>query len=158
MVFALISNTAFANEVKTVVLINNVNIFNGKDNKIVKGNVLIEGNLIKKISNTPIMTNKSGSTKIIDGKGQYLIPGLIDNHAHLMFESIPQQQAILSDYAFINLFAAHAAEKQLLRGFTTVRDMGGGALSLAKAIDHGLVNGPRVFCEWCFYFSNWWTW
>lgn len=53
MVFALISNTAFANEVKTVVLINNVNIFNGKDNKIVKGNVLIEGNLIKKISNTP---------------------------------------------------------------------------------------------------------
>ncbi|MCU4386124.1 metal-dependent hydrolase family protein [Acinetobacter haemolyticus] len=150
MVFALISNTAFANEVKTVVLINNVNIFNGKDNKIVKGNVLIEGNLIKKISKTPIMTNKSGSTKIIDGKGQYLIPGLIDNHAHLMFESIPQQQAILSDYAFINLFAAHAAEKQLLRGFTTVRDMGGGALSLAKAIDHGLVNGPRVFASGAF--------
>jgi imidazolonepropionase-like amidohydrolase len=87
------SSTTFAQDAKTVVLLNNVNIFNGKDNKIIKGNVLIEGNLIKKISADAIMTNRSGLTKIIDAKGKYLIPGLIDNHAHLMFDSIPQQQA-----------------------------------------------------------------
>ncbi|WP_291398017.1 hypothetical protein [Acinetobacter sp.] len=78
------SSTTFAQDAKTVVLLNNVNI---------KGNVLIEGNLIKKISADAIMTNRSGLTKIIDAKGKYLIPGLIDNHAHLMFDSIPQQQA-----------------------------------------------------------------
>ncbi|MFM6957059.1 MAG: amidohydrolase family protein [Acinetobacter sp.] len=150
MFLAVISSSTFAQDAKTVVLLNNVNIFNGKDNKIIKGNVLIEGNLIKKISTDAIMTNRSGMTKIIDAKGKYLIPGLIDNHAHLMFDSIPQQQALLSDFAFINLFAAKSAEKQLLRGFTTVRDLGGGALSLAKAIDNNLVNGPRVFASGAF--------
>ena len=93
MFLAVISSSTFAQDAKTVVLLNNVNIFNGKDNKIIKGNVLIEGNLIKKISTDAIMTNRSGMTKIIDAKGKYLIPGLIDNHAHLMFDSIPQQQA-----------------------------------------------------------------
>jgi imidazolonepropionase-like amidohydrolase len=127
------------------ILINNVNIFNGKDNKTVKGNILIEGNLIKKISTTPIATDRSGLTQIIDGQGKYVMPGMIDAHSHMLFESIPQTQAMMSDFAFLNLFAAKAAEKQLLRGFTTVRDLGGGSITLAKAIDIGLVTGPRIF-------------
>ncbi|NUG13185.1 amidohydrolase family protein, partial [Acinetobacter seifertii] len=94
--------------------------------------------------------NLDDNVKIINGQGKYVIPGLIDNHAHLMFESIPQQLALASNAAYINLFAANAAEKQLLRGFTTVRDMGGGALALAKAIDNKLVTGPRVFASGAF--------
>ncbi|HCA5285638.1 TPA: amidohydrolase family protein [Acinetobacter nosocomialis] len=142
--------SSFAQEIKSKILLNNVNIFNGKDNKIIKGNLLIEGNLIKKISVTPININLDDNVKIINGQGKYVIPGLIDNHAHLMFESIPQQLALASNAAYINLFAANAAEKQLLRGFTTVRDMGGGALALAKAIDNKLVTGPRVFASGAF--------
>ncbi|PTV48682.1 hydrolase [Acinetobacter oleivorans] len=142
--------SSFAQEIKSKILLNNVNIFNGKDNKIIKGNLLIEGNLIRKISITPIIINLDDNVKIINGQGKYVIPGLIDNHAHLMFESIPQQLALASNAAYINLFAANAAEKQLLRGFTTVRDMGGGALSLAKAIDNKLVTGPRVFASGAF--------
>jgi len=142
--------SSFAQEIKSKILLNNVNIFNGKDNKIIKGNLLIEENLIKKISVTPININLDDNVKIINGQGKYVIPGLIDNHAHLMFESIPQQLALASNAAYINLFAANAAEKQLLRGFTTVRDMGGGALALAKAIDNKLVTGPRVFASGAF--------
>lgn len=140
----------FAQETSTKILINNVNIFNGKDNKIIKGNILIEGKLIKTISKEPIAVNKSELTKIIDGRSKYLIPGLIDNHSHLLFESIPQMQAMMSDFAFLNLFAAKASEKQLLRGFTTVRDLGGGSLTLAKAIDMGLAIGPRVYSSGAF--------
>ncbi|MEY2916732.1 MAG: hypothetical protein RIS73_446, partial [Bacteroidota bacterium] len=55
---------------QTTVLINNVQIFNGKDEKTVIGNVLIVNNLITKVSTAPIPTNKSGQTKIIDGKGK----------------------------------------------------------------------------------------
>lgn len=132
------------------ILINNINIFNGKDNKITKGNILIEGGLIKTISPQPIATDRSARTKIIDGQGKYAMPGLIDAHSHLMFESISQAQAMMLDFAFLNLFAAKAAERQLLRGFTTVRDLGGGALTLAKAIDAGLVNGPRVYASGAF--------
>ncbi len=134
----------------TKILITDVNIFNGKDNKITKANILIEGNIIKTISENPIPVDKSANTQIIKGAGKYVMPGLIDAHTHLLFESMSAPQVMMSDFAFINLFAAKAAEKQLLRGFTTVSDLGGGALSLAKAIDMGLVTGPRVFASGAF--------
>ncbi|KIA92694.1 MULTISPECIES: amidohydrolase family protein [unclassified Flavobacterium] len=150
----LIAVVFFANAQNKVqtskILINNVNIFNGKDNKIKKGNILIENNLIKIISEQPIATDKSGATKIIDGQGKYVIPGLIDAHSHMMIESISQAKAMTSEFAYLALFAAHCSEKQLLRGFTTVRDLGGGALVLHKAIDEGLVIGPRIFASGAF--------
>lgn len=126
-------------------LINNVQIFNGKEEKTITGNILIENNLIKKISVTPIITDKSGNTIIIDGKGKFLMPGLIDAHAHVMMESIPMSTIMVSDMGFINLFAADAAEKQLLRGFTTVRDLGGASVSLKRAIDGNMAKGPRIY-------------
>lgn len=150
-VLFLFSATAMAQNPKpTKILINNVEIFNGKDAKTIKGNVLIENNIITKISTEGIITDRSGLTQIIDGKGKFLMPGLIDAHVHLLFESIPQMQAMMSDFAMLNLIAAKAAEKQLLRGFTTVRDLGGGSLTLAKAIDMGLASGPRVYSSGAF--------
>jgi imidazolonepropionase-like amidohydrolase len=132
------------------ILINNVQIFNGKDNKLIRGNILIEGNLIKTISSNTIAIDTMHAVKVIDGQGKFLMPGLIDAHVHLLFESVPQMQAMMSDFAMLNLIAAKAAEKQLLRGFTTVRDLGGGALTLAKAIDMGFVVGPRVYASGAF--------
>lgn len=146
----LLSINMNAQNVNTKILINNVNIFNGKDNKIVKGNILIEGRLIKMISAQPIVTDRSGMTKIIDGKGSYAIPGLIDAHSHVMMESISQAKAMTSEFAYLTLFASNASEKQLLRGFTTVRDLGGGALVLHKAIEEGLAKGPRIFASGAF--------
>jgi imidazolonepropionase-like amidohydrolase len=131
-------------QTKTI-LINNVEIFNGKDEKTTIGNVLIEGNLIKTISTSSIPANQNANTQIIDGKGKFLMPGLIDAHVHLTMESIPLQLAMVSDIGYINLVAADAAGKQLLRGFTTARDMGGASFSLKKAIDQGLVKGPRIY-------------
>jgi len=125
------------------ILINNVEIFNGKDENTTVGSILIEDNLIKTISKSKITVDKN--TKIIDGKGKFLMPGLIDAHAHTMMESMSLQMMQLADMGYINLFAANAAEKQLLRGFTTVRDLGGASLSLKKAIDQQLTSGPRIY-------------
>ena len=127
------------------VLINNVEIFNGKDQATSRGNVLVVDKLIREISPDPIPVNRSGSTTIIDGNGAYLMPGLIDAHVHIMMESLPQAKAMTSEYAYLALFAAQAAEKQLLRGFTSVRDLGGGAIVMQKAIDEGIAIGPRIF-------------
>jgi len=128
-----------------VVLISNVKIFNGKDNKTVNGNVLITDDVITKISTAPIPTNKSAMTTIIDGKGKFLMPGLIDAHVHTMFESIQMAVGLSSDIGYVNIVAAKAAENQLLRGFTTVRDLGGASFSLKRAIDEGYIKGPRIF-------------
>lgn len=130
------------------VLIKDIHIFNGKSERITKATILIEGQLIKQISSSEISVNENAV--VIDGTGKYVMPGLIDAHVHVMFESISQSQAMLSDFAFLNLFAAKAAEEQLMRGFTTVRDLGGGSLSLARAIDMGLAKGPRIFSSGAF--------
>lgn len=151
LLFMLVSTANVFSQTKPrKILINNVNIFDGKENKLTKGNILIEENLIKAISTDAILTNPEDEIIIIDGKGKYVMPGLIDAHSHLLFESISQTQAMMYDYAFLNLFAAKAAEKQLLRGFTTVRDLGGGSLTLSKAIDMGLIVGPRVYSSGAF--------
>lgn len=146
----VVSIAVFGQVKPSKILINNVEIFNGKDQKTMKGNVLIENNIITKISVKSIPTDRSGATLIIDGQGKFLMPGLIDAHVHLLFESVPQLQALVSDFAMLNLMAAKASEKQLLRGFTTVRDLGGGSLTLAKAIDNGLAIGPRVYSSGAF--------
>ena len=142
ILFILISFCATAQK---VVLINNVKIFNGKDNKTVTGNVLITDDAITKISTAPIPTNKSAMTTIIDGKGKFLMPGLIDAHVHTMFESIQMAVGLSSDIGYVNIVAAKAAEQQLLRGFTSVRDLGGASFSLQRAINEGYIKGPRIF-------------
>jgi imidazolonepropionase-like amidohydrolase len=75
------------------------------------------------------------------------MPGLIDMHVHLRGETSPQRyvegfRLNPEDFAFR---AVGYAEKTLMAGFTTVRDLGGEiALSLRDAIDQGLVRGPRI--------------
>jgi len=98
-------------------------------------------------------TNEDGevekvSTKVqvIDGKGGYLIPGLMDTHQHIMFGYGGPSDLLYKIDPILNaLQGAAAAEKMLLRGFTTIRDLMGPSLGLAKAIDQGLTDGPRIF-------------
>jgi len=126
-------------------LINNVQIFNGKDDKTFTGNVLIVGNLINKISASTITTAMGADVTIIDGKGKFLMPGLIDAHTHIMMESMSMMEMMNSDIEYVTVNAVKSAEKDLMQGFTTFRDMAGPAFGLQKAIDRGLIIGPRIY-------------
>lgn len=129
-----------------VILFQNVRIFDGKSPSLTApSHVLVRGNKIEKISATPIATERSADTMVIDGQGKTLMPGLIDAHVHLMMESISLSAGLTADISYVILVAARAAQKQLLRGFTTVRDVGGASLSLKTAIDQGLHDGPRIY-------------
>lgn len=133
-----------ANAQKKIV-INNVEIFNGKTEKTVVGNILIENNLITKIQSSPINVGNDQDTKVIDGKGKFLMPGLIDAHYHTTMDAIPLQVAMTSDVQYIMAYAVRSAENMLMRGFTTVRDMGGNPFSLKRSIDEGIIKGPRIY-------------
>jgi imidazolonepropionase-like amidohydrolase len=125
-------------------LIANVRIFNGKSATLADGmNVLIEGNKITKISKAPL-TPTSGAT-IIDAGGRTLMPGLIDAHTHIMFSTVPQTALLTTDIGFINVAATRAANDVLMRGFTSIRDLGGPVFGLKRGIDSGLVPGPRIW-------------
>jgi len=134
-----------ASNAQTTVLINNVQIFNGKDEKTIRGNVLIVNNLISKISIAPIPTNKSGNTVIIDGKDKFLMPGIIDAHMHIFLSGSTQGQVENSDIGAANIRAGVEAGNVLLRGFTSVRDLGGPTFGMKIAIDAGTIPGPRIY-------------
>jgi hypothetical protein len=134
----------FAISQKTI-LINNVQIFNGKDEKTSKGNVLIINNLISKISASPINIAAYADTKIIDGKGKFLMPGLIDAHMHMALAASTLSQMQNGEIGAAFIRAGVEAGNTLNRGFTSVRDLGGPIFGLKQSIDGGSIPGPRIW-------------
>lgn len=124
------------------VLITNVIIFDGTNEKTFKGNVLIEGNHIQKISELPITVE--GAT-VIDGKGKFLMPGLIDAHWHSYMSCNTMIDLLTADAAYTQFKAGEEAGKTLMRGFTSIRDAGGPVFGLKRAIDEGIITGPRIY-------------
>jgi len=120
-----------------------VHIFNGEsEERTMNANLLVEGNLIKKISTEKIIADEA---LVIDGGGRTLMPGLIDMHWHSAYANIPMQLGLTTDLAYHTLIGAKGNTKTLLRGFTTVRDVGGNVFSLATLTDSGVYDGPRIF-------------
>ena len=132
--------------VPSAVLFENVRIFDGKGSTLsAPSNVLVRGNKIERISTAPIALDRRADTRIIQGGGRTLMPGLIDAHWHVAYAAVPMSVLMTGDIGYINLVAGKAAGDTLMRGFTSVRDVGGPSFGLKRAIDEGLVNGPRIW-------------
>jgi imidazolonepropionase-like amidohydrolase len=128
------------------VIFEDVRIFNGSSDKLSgPSNVLVEGGLIKSISSAAIADPPGTTVLRIRGGGRTLMPGLIDNHWHTMMAATALPQLLDGDVGYLNLLASVQAEATLMRGFTTVRDLGGPSFALKRAIDEGLVVGPRIY-------------
>jgi imidazolonepropionase-like amidohydrolase len=128
-------------EPKDRILIRNVNIFDGRSDVLLRSaNVLIEKNLIKTISTSSI---DAEDALIIEGNGMTLMPGLIDVHTHIALTQNPTEVVTWSE-SKVAIAATTSAKQMLLRGFTTVRDVGANTIDLARAIDAGIVTGPRM--------------
>jgi len=128
---------------KPSVLITNANIFDGTSEKLSEGmSVLVEGNKIAKIAKS--ITAPAGAT-VINAKGKVLMPGLTDAHWHSMFNFWPISKVLASDFGHLSIAASKAARETLMRGFTTVRDVGGNSFPISRATDSGLIDGPRVY-------------
>jgi imidazolonepropionase-like amidohydrolase len=144
VVAAACLSPAFAqDEAPAQVLFTNVYIFDGADDERMAGNVLVEGNLIKQVSAEAI---SAPGAKVIDGAGRTLMPGLIENHAHLMLmgPTLPAMEGMTTweDFA---IHGTKMAEMYLMQGFTTLRDAGGSNAGLQRAINAGTIIGPRLY-------------
>jgi len=124
------------------VLITNANIFDGKSDKLASGmSVLVEGNKIAKIAKS--ITAPSGAT-VIDTKGRTLTPGFIASHEHVLMQA-SVGELLTSDERFVAYVGVQTARTYLMHGFTSIRDASGNTFSLKKAIDRGIVEGPRIY-------------
>ena len=134
---------AFAQDAAKPVVLRNARIFDGTSGKLIQGkSVLVEGKLIKAlVASAEVVADAD----VIDCGGRTLMPGMIDAHWHSILAGISQVAAMTADIPYVHLVAAQEAERTVLRGFTTVRDVGGPAFALKRAIDEGRIAGPRIY-------------
>ena len=138
---------AYAQEPQaTGVIFENVRIFSGTSIQLsAAANVLVVNNVIKTIDTAPIADPPATTMTRIKGGGKTLMPGLIDAHSHIAMMAVSMPDALNADIGYVHIAAGKAAEAMLLRGFTTVRDVGGPTFGLKRAIDSDLIRGPRIF-------------
>ena len=143
ILFAVSIGYAQDKEDSSYILFTNVQVFDGISEKLIAADVLVENNIIKEVKANIKAPN---GAQVIDGKGGTLMPGLIDGHTHFMLNGkgasdIENNQT----WEDIAINGAAMAEMYLMEGFTTVRDMGGANAGLRRAIDAGLIDGPRFY-------------
>jgi imidazolonepropionase-like amidohydrolase len=126
------------------IVFRNVRVFPG-DGATLSGphDVRVDGETITSIDVAAAGAPDQGATTI-DGAGRVLMPGLIDAHWHAAFAAVSVQVAMTCDVGYLHLAAGREAGRTLLRGFTTVRDAGGPTFAVKRAIDEGLLPGPRI--------------
>lgn len=125
-------------------LFTNLKLFDGVRANLIEGvSVLVDGAKIMAVE-ASVTTVPDGAT-LIDCGGRTLMPGLIDSHWHTMLCTMSLPSLLTADIGMIHLAASAEAQRTLMRGFTTVRDVGGPAFALKKAIDSGMIVGPRIY-------------
>src|SRR5262245_31719068 len=143
---ALAQVTLAQSPTSAAVVFENVRIFDGTSAQLSgPSHVLVIGNVIKAISSAPIADPAGTTVQRIRGNGRTLMPGLIDSHWHAMMVRPTPAQLLQGDVGHLSLIAGAEATATLLRGFTTVGDVGGPSFGLKQAIDEGIVAGPRIF-------------
>ncbi len=120
----------------------NARIFDGNNGDCPEGmSVLVEDGRIREVSSKKIKAPKDA--RVIDVRGRALMPGLIDAHMHAYASDVNMFKVEALGTPYRTAHAVRMLGFQLDCGFTTVRDIGGGDYSLAKAIEDGLVRAPR---------------
>lgn len=103
--------------------------------------VLVTGNRIVAVG--PYLTAPADATTI-DIAGRTLMPGLIDCHVHVVAETLDLWGNMIAPASLSALRSARVMTEALRRGFTTLRDLGGADYGLVRAVEEGLIDGPRL--------------
>jgi imidazolonepropionase-like amidohydrolase len=126
-----------------VLVVRDVRVFDGRAVLPGRCDVVVRGATIEAVdaAGQPV----EPGARVIEGAGRFLMPGLIDAHWHASFAAIPTFVAMTADTGYVHLVAGAEATRTLERGFMTVRDAGGPSFALRRAIEEGVLAGPRIY-------------
>jgi len=121
-------------------------LFDGRSEQVEDGVVVVDGDLIAYAGPA---TGAPPVTETVDLGDATLLPGLIDAHVHLVWSAgaLPHEVVREEGSTLTALRCADNVARHLRAGVTTIRDVGstgGMALEVARAIEKGVLRGPRV--------------
>ena len=105
--------------------------------------ILIADGDIKEIHPTGKKTLQAD--QVVDADGRFALPGLIDCHAHPFLADTNIGRLKDVPPTLMTARAVNIMQRMLMRGFTTIRDAGGGDWGIKAAVDEGEIDGPRMF-------------
>eukprot|EP00850_Spirogloea_muscicola_P021370 SM000246S08213 [mRNA] locus=s246:170711:175080:- [translate_table: standard] len=104
--------------------------------------VLVRGKRVEYVG--PMRPVVDVTTEVVDLGGRYLLPGLCDAHVHVTAVTADLHAMASMPPSLVTARASKLLRDMLLRGFTTVRDMGGCDWGLAQAVEEDIFVGPRI--------------
>lgn len=105
--------------------------------------IRIEDGIIKEVGRTREAPT-SDSVQRIDARGRTVMPGLIDGHVHVLGLETDLGKAASGSSLYLAARSSRLLRDMLMRGFTTVRDVGGAEYGLARAVEEGYFAGPKI--------------
>jgi imidazolonepropionase-like amidohydrolase len=113
-----------------------------------EGDVLVQGNRISAVSRVPGQLSQAGC-QVVSAKGMTLMPGLVEGHAHLSFESVTSTEDLITPPPEEHtLLTARVAKVLLDNGFTSAYGASAAKFRLDVAVrnevDAGRLPGPRI--------------
>ena len=142
VILTLWFGTALSQDSKSIILITNVNVWDGLRENAIPAEILIENNLITEVGEE--IAAPEGA-KVIDGKGGTVIPGLIDMHSHIGLRDGLLQGVHDVDAYGMGALSYDNCRRYLDQGFTTARDVGSPTEAISKLIRSGDIPGPRIY-------------
>ncbi len=123
-------------------IFSNARILDGtRDDALPDQHVLVEDGLVREVSDRPLA---AAGARVIDLAGRTLMPGLIDCHVHVIATTTNLTLNAELPNTLVALRSATIMRRMLMRGFTTVRDLGGADHGLVMAIEEGAIEAPRL--------------
>ena len=105
--------------------------------------VLIENGRITGVGTVQSLAHRDGVEEI-DAQGGYIMPGMIDTHVHVMAEGMDLIGQMQKPFSFMFYQAIQYLARTLECGVTSVRDAGGADAGVKKAVEDGIITGPRM--------------
>jgi imidazolonepropionase-like amidohydrolase len=125
-----------------MILLRNASIVDGTTAQPQPGiNILIEGDIFREVGEAAT----AAAADVVDLGGKIVMPGLIDCHVHVVATLVNLAQNSLLPDSLVAARASSILRGMLLRGFTSVRDVGGADVGLKLALQEGALVGPRLF-------------
>lgn len=124
-------------------IIKNVTVIDpANDDPYCPGDIIIEGETIRDLGRAP---SAMGEARVIDGRGLFALPGLIDAHTHSTLADLNLRALGDVPQTLMAARAANILKDMVMRGFTSVRDAAGADWGIRQAIEEGEITGPRMY-------------